>query len=72
MGTPVMTRQLYVCSNPNCDYRGQMLKEPRGNLAVAILLLLIGIIPGLIYMVVGMGWNIRCPQCRHRLESQVL
>lgn len=52
-----------ICPNPNCGYVGQMRRKPQGSWAIAILLLLLWVLPGVIYLLVYSGFDIVCPRC---------
>ena len=52
-----------ICANPNCGFVGVPKKQGKGSTAVLIILLLFWILPGLIYLVVYYGCNVKCPRC---------
>lgn len=54
-----------ICSN--CGYSGKPVKESKGNILIAIILLIFFIIPGIIYII----WLLSnrkfiCPQCKQQ------
>jgi hypothetical protein len=59
----------FICPNPNCDYAGKPAFEGYGSVIAAIVLLLLGIIPGLIYWAFGMGVKYICPKCKMVLDK---
>ena len=58
-----------ICPNPNCGYVGPSNRESKGSVILAVILLLIGIIPGLIYGVVASGHTISCPVCGTKVRD---
>ena len=62
-GTKKLGRRGVVCPNPNCGYRGKGKRKSRGSILVFLLLLLLGIIPGIIYFLVMSGYRLHCPEC---------
>jgi hypothetical protein len=52
-----------ICPNPNCGYSGQARKEARGSSLVAVLLFLLGIVPGVLYLIFRRGYRYYCPKC---------
>jgi hypothetical protein len=56
-------RTWIVCPNPNCRYRGQGKQVARGSFLVAAILLLLGVIPGVLYILIYEGYRLTCPQC---------
>jgi hypothetical protein len=55
--------QFIICPNPNCGYNGPPRKEARGSVLVAILLFLLGILPGVLYLIFRRGYRYYCPKC---------
>ena len=57
-----------VCPNPNCGYRGS--GKPAGSKSgcLLIILLCLGIIPGLIYLLFFGKSGIICPRCGIRIR----
>lgn len=52
-----------ICPNMNCCYRGMGKVSGGKSLLIFILLLFLGIIPGLIYLLWPHRKSISCPQC---------
>ena len=52
-----------ICPNPNCGYRGAPRRESRGSCLIAVLLLCLGIVPGVLYLVIMSGHRYYCPRC---------
>lgn len=53
----------FRCPNPNCDYSGASVETERGSVGLGILLLLIGILPGVLYFILAVRAEHRCPRC---------
>lgn len=60
---PIRRGSEVICPNPNCGFRGVPTKRSRGSVAVLLLLLLIGVIPGLIYAIVYGVSRLFCMKC---------
>jgi len=58
-----------ICQNPNCDYTGPSKKIARGSLLVMFFLLLLGILPGILYMIFRSGYRYSCPRCGMQLHT---
>jgi len=58
-----------ICSNPNCGYKGKPKKVERANLWTFIVLVLLGIWPGILYAVWKRGYEYRCPKCGMVIRS---
>ena len=56
-------RTWIACPNPICRYRGQGKQVARGSFLVAAILLLLGVIPGVLYILIYEGYRLTCPQC---------
>jgi hypothetical protein len=54
---------------PACGYRGLMERKPAGSPAIAILLLLTFIVPGIFYLMFFGGDVWACPQCGARVAK---
>ena len=52
-----------ICFNPNCDYAGTPKQEFFGSMYLCILLLFLGVIPGIFYRAFCMGTKYVCPKC---------
>lgn len=52
-----------ICPNPACHYRGAPHKKAKGSILVLLILLFLGVVPGLIYMLVMSGYRYCCPNC---------
>ncbi len=61
----------FFCPNPNCDYAGEVRREPRGSQTLGCLLLVLGILPGIIYMIFASGYKYYCPKCYEHLGSEL-
>lgn len=48
---------------PDCGYRGAAKKEPRGTIGVFLLLLLLGVVPGVLYAKFFDGFRYTCARC---------
>jgi len=48
---------------PVCGYRGPAARVPKGSMLIAVSLLLIGVLPGLIYLMFFSGDVWTCWQC---------
>ena len=60
--------EVIICPNGNCGYHGPSLREACGSRFAAILLLLCGGVPGLVYIFLTAGWNVMCPRCRAKIR----
>lgn len=58
-----------ICPNPNCGYVGAMNRKARGSWAIAIVLLLLWVLPGLIYLMIYSGFDLVCPNCKMKVGS---
>jgi len=58
-----------ICPNPNCGYRGTPHTERYGSTLIAVLLLLFALLPGILYILFGMGSRTYCPTCGVQLGS---
>ncbi|HKW89467.1 MAG TPA: hypothetical protein VJN21_12000 [Candidatus Acidoferrales bacterium] len=52
-----------ICPNSNCGYNGPARTEPRGSCLIAGLLFLLGILPGVLYIVFRRGYRYYCLKC---------
>jgi len=59
----------FICPNPNCGYRGRPELESYGSILLAIVLLLLGALPGIIYWIVCVGVKYVCPKCKMVLDK---
>lgn len=57
-----------ICPNPNCGYRGRAISKPKGERAVAYILMALFIVPGLIYAMFFSGDRYFCPKCRSEVN----
>jgi uncharacterized protein with PIN domain len=60
--------EFVICPNANCGYHGKAVKQACGSRAVAYTLMILGGLPGLIYILVTTGWEIKCPKCQQRIR----
>ena len=58
-----------ICPNENCAYEGKAKRKARGSTTLLVFLLLIGIIPGVIYLAMRGGFIYSCPQCGIQISS---
>lgn len=54
---------LIICPNSNCCYRGPSRRISRGSMWITLLLLCIGIVPGLLYSIFCERSSLHCPNC---------
>jgi hypothetical protein len=59
-----------ICSNPACGYIGTAQRKAKGSLVVGILLFVLGVLPGLVYLVVYSGYVLVCPQCGMKIREE--
>lgn len=59
-----------VCHNPNCGFVGRPTRKNRGSVIVAVFLLLVGVLPGLLYILAMSGYDYFCPRCHMKLRSE--
>lgn len=52
-----------ICANPNCGYQGPAQRKARGNILILVLLLLLGALPGILYLLFAGGYDYLCPKC---------
>ena len=52
-----------VCPNKKCNYKGPALRTPKCNTLLALVLCLLGVIPGLVYICFRCGATFTCPEC---------
>lgn len=57
-----------ICPNPNCGYRGRGKRIGGQSGCLLVILLCLGIIPGLIYMMFSGASGIQCPRCGMRVR----
>lgn len=62
-------RKTIICSNTNCGFRGAPEKKARGSRIVLLFLLLLGVLPGLLYLLFFSGYTYSCPQCGVRINA---
>lgn len=53
----------FICANPNCSYRGPSVRTKRGSDGIAFLLIMLGLVPGIIYIAFCCGHQDNCPEC---------
>ena len=54
---------VFSCPNKNCDYHGKPGIQKYGNLLLAFVLMLLFLIPGFVYWILGTGVRYICPKC---------
>lgn len=57
-----------ICPNPNCEYKGESKKVKRGSLLLGLILLLIGVVPGLLYFIFCYTTHYYCPNCGNEIK----
>lgn len=62
----------FICPNPHCGFRGYPERIARGSRLVLWLLLLLGGLPGLLYMVFASGYRYVCPMCSLELRRDLV
>ena len=60
-----------VCPNPNCGFVGKPIKKKQGSAIVMILLLFIGIIPGILYAILRGTYDYSCPWYGNRVKTNL-
>lgn len=56
-----------VC--PKCGYKGLAEIKTEGNTLLAILLFLVGVIPGALYFLLFMKSHYSCPKCKFEIRK---
>lgn len=64
------TRDDIICPNVNCNYKGAPKIRSKFNWLIFIVLLFLGVIPGIIYMAIATGHTLSCPQCNMAIGSK--
>jgi hypothetical protein len=67
-GADVKRDTTFICPNPKCDYRGKPNVENYGSLLAFVVLLLLGVLPGILYAVFKTGRKYVCPKCKIVLD----
>ena len=63
------TESFIICPNPNCGFRGEVKPQDAAHGCIWVPLLLLGIIPGLLYIIACGGMHkIICPKCGMRIR----
>lgn len=60
--------EFVICPNPNCQYRGPGKKVGGSNGCLILVLLCLGILPGLLYLMLCEKKGVACPQCGMRIR----
>lgn len=60
----------FICANHNCGFSGPVQAKSRGSVVIACFLLLLGAVPGLLYIVLMSGYEWICPKCSQRLAVE--
>lgn len=63
--------EYFICSNPNCDFRGNVAPETMGSVSVFCVLLLFGVFPAILYWLFCIGQKFICPKCSIELRKKV-
>lgn len=58
-----------ICPNMNCGFQGQAIRIKRANMAIGILLLFFGFLPGLLYFIFKSGYRYSCPKCGLQIRT---
>lgn len=61
--TPAPNGPTFRCPNPNCTYEGAAVVIERGSVGLGVLLLLLGLVPGIVYLALCVGRDYKCPRC---------
>jgi len=64
-----MAKNLIICPNTNCAYQGKSKRKSRGSVVLGLLLLCVGVVPGLIYFMLRSGYIYLCPKCGLQISS---
>jgi hypothetical protein len=59
----------FICPNPKCDYIGTPDFENYGSIIAMFALLLLGVLPGVLYLAMCMGKKYFCPHCKLVLDK---
>jgi len=59
-----------ICPNQNCGFQGPAKLRSSFSVIIFIPLLLLGIVPGILYMLFTMGVKMYCPQCRVQIGTK--
>ena len=54
---------------PACGCVEEMKRVRRGSDFIAFVLFMCGIVPGILYVAWGMGWESRCPRCNAKIAD---
>ena len=57
-----------ICPNPNCYYRGEPIRRPKGSRLTLWLLIVLCFPIGLIYAIIYAGHVYSCPRCHIRVQ----
>lgn len=71
--TPALCREKgdIVCPNLKCGYVGPPKQQPRGSAVDAIVMLFLGLLPGLIYLATTWGTIDICPRCGNEIDTEL-
>jgi len=59
-----------ICPNPNCGHKGRPIIKHKGSLLVGLLLLFLGVIPGLLYFIFYHKKYYICPKCGVKIREE--
>ena len=57
-----------ICPNPNCGYQGKGKQVGGSNGCLLIILLCLGILPGILYLLWAPKKGVVCPKCGCRIN----
>ena len=58
-----------ICPNPNCGYKGEPKRDPRGSMVIGCLLALFFLLPGILYFIFKGGYRYICPKCGLQIKT---
>jgi hypothetical protein len=62
-------RDMIICPNTNCGFRGPAERQARGSVAVGLALCCLFLLPGLLYFALRGGYRRLCPRCGLQMGS---
>lgn len=57
-----------ICPNPNCGYRGEGKVDGSKSGCLFLLLLMLGVLPGILYLLFAGKQGLICPKCGMRVR----
>ena len=64
----IINERWIICFNGRCGYKGKAKMKQNGSVLLLIILLLLGVIPGLLYLAFGFRKEYLCPQCNNKIS----